>query len=193
MKLIVGLGNPGRVYIDSRHNIGFAVIKALSQFFKAHFIREGDSLSLTARGKIKNQNVVLARPLTFMNASGEAVSALLKKYRVDLGNLLVVCDDLDLEFGRLKLKPAGSSAGHRGLQSVIDSLNCAGFARLRIGIGRPRPDAEASEYVLLPFTKREKEQIKEITEEASYCCRSWVLEGITKTMNIFNLRRKQDE
>lgn len=204
MKLIVGLGNPGRGYIDSRHNIGFSVIKALAKDFKISLKKENASSSLIGKGKIGKHYVILAMPLTFMNLSGIAVRALLKKYRIDLSrpfyseekleskkgrgldNLLVVCDDLDLELGRLKLSPSGSSGGHRGFKSIIDSIGSQGFARLRIGIGRPNQDIDAAEYVLSSFNKKEKEHVKKIIEKATLCCQSWVTKGITKTMNIFN-------
>lgn len=191
MKLIVGLGNPGKAYTDSRHNIGFSAVKALARSYKILLKKERGVFSRCAKAKIENQSVILALPLTFMNLSGPAIGALLKKYRVDLDNLLVVCDDLDLGFGRLKMKHCGSSGGHRGLQSIIDFLNCSKFSRLRIGIGRPYPNnIEASRYVLSPFTKKEKEQIRTIIKEATNCCRTWILEGTTKTMNIFNQPRK---
>jgi PTH1 family peptidyl-tRNA hydrolase len=191
MKLIVGLGNPGRLYIDSRHNIGFSVIKALAKIYKIS-LKKGN-LSLSGKAEIGSQNVILAMPLTFMNLSGTAVAGLLKKYRIDLANLLVVCDDLDLEFGRLKLRPSGSSGGHRGLKSIIDCIGSQGFVRLRIGIGRPFQDIHASDYVLSPFTRKEKEQVRQIIEKAGACCQSWVTKGVTETMNIFNKRRNTDE
>jgi len=188
MKLIVGLGNPGKIYINSRHNIGFSVIRALSQFFKISFKKDGDSFCLSGKAKFKNQNIILAMPLTFMNLSGLGVSALLKKYKVDLDNLLIVCDDLDLGLGRLKIRPYGSSAGHRGLKSIIEYLNSDGFPRLRIGIGRPALKKDAAEYVLSAFIKKEKEQIKEIVARACDCCQVWITKGITESMNIFNQR-----
>ncbi len=193
MKLIVGLGNPGRLYIDSRHNIGFSVIKALAKTYKISLKRESGSSALSGKVKICGQNVILAMPLTFMNLSGIAVAGLLKKYRIDLANLLVVCDDLDLEFGRLKLRPSGSSGGQRGLESIIGSIGSRGFARLRIGISRPFQDRDASEYVLSPFTRKEKEQVRQIIEEAGACCQAWVTKGITETMNISNKRRSANE
>lgn len=190
MKLIVGLGNPGGEYRNSRHNIGSLVIRELAKSDKISFKRESSVFSLCAKGKIEKQNVILASPFTFMNLSGQAVKALLRKYRIILENLLVVCDDLDLEFGRLRLRPFGSAGGHRGLQSIIDVLNCNRFCRLRIGIGRPPPYAEASDYVLAPFTRREKGHIREIIQEAIDCCRLWILKGPTEAMNLFNQRRK---
>jgi len=193
MRLIVGLGNPGRLYTDSRHNIGFSVVKALAKSYKISLKKESGNSSLSAKGKIDGKNVILATPLTFMNLSGIAVRDLFKKYRIDLDNLLVVCDDLDLEFGRLKLRPSGSSGGHRGLKSIIDSLGSQEFPRLRIGIGRSSQEIEASVYVLSPFSRREKGQVKHIIEKAVGCCRSWVVKDITETMNIFNKRSEIDE
>jgi len=193
MKLIVGLGNPGALYAGTRHNIGFSTLKALAKVYKIAFKKDSSTLSLSGRVKIKDQNVILAIPLTFMNLSGIAVGALLKKYKTDLHNLLVVCDDLDLELGRIKIKDSGSAGGHRGLQSIIDSLGSKSFPRLRIGIGRPHQDLDAANYVLSAFTKKEKEQVKEIIDEASQCCRVWVRGGIIKTMNIFNTRSRDNE
>ena len=187
MKLIVGLGNPGRIYVDSKHNIGFAILKALSQLYKITLKKDNSTFSLSGRVKIKDQNVILAMPLTFMNLSGIAVAALVKKYKIDLAELLVVCDDLDLEFGRLKIKDSGSSGGHRGLKSIIRSLGSQGFSRLRIGISRPPyKGIDTSSYVLLSFTKKQKEKIKDTIEKASKCCRVWASDGVTKAMNIFN-------
>lgn len=186
MKLIVGLGNPGKIYSYSRHNIGFSAVKALSKFYKVALKKDKAAFSLSAKCKIKNQNIILATPVTFMNLSGLAVKALLKKYRIDLENLLVVCDDLDLELGRQKIRASGSSGGHQGLKSVIDSLKSDRFSRLRIGIGRPQINTEVKDYVLSPFTQQERGQVKKIIAEASLCCRVWVREGVTKSMNIFN-------
>jgi len=189
VKLIVGLGNPGRNYTESRHNIGFSVVKALSKDYKIP-LKKDNAFSLSGKGKIAPENLVLALPLTFMNLSGMAVSALIKKYKIGLENLLVICDDLDLGFGAIKIRPSGSSAGHRGLGSIVDSLGTQEFARLRIGIGRPlRADADAADFVLSPFTKKEKREIKGVIEEACGCSRSWATKGIIESMNIFNRRK----
>ena len=185
MKLIVGLGNPGNLYVHSRHNVGFLVVKTLAQAHKILLKKEKGILSLSGKGRIEGQNIVLAMPLTFMNLSGVAVAGLLKKYRIEPGNLLVACDDLDLSLGRLKIKSSGSSGGHRGLKSIMESLKGDGFARLRIGIGRP-VRADISAYVLSHFSKKEKVELSEIIERASDCCRVWVAKGINKSMDIFN-------
>jgi len=191
MKLIVGLGNPGRLYADSRHNIGFLLVKALAKTFRVHLRKDTQGFSLSGRGKAEGENLILAMPLTFMNLSGNAVSALIKKYKIDLNNLLVVSDDLDLEFGKFKIKASGSSGGHRGLQSIIDALKENTFCRLRIGVGRPAADTDAAEYVLSAFNKKEKAELKEIIERAENCCRIWVAKGASVCMNNFNRRSKR--
>ena len=191
MKLIVGLGNPGKIYINSRHNIGFSVIKVLARQLSVPFDKDARSLSLVGRDRIRNKNILMAMPLTFMNLSGITVSALVKKYKIDLSDLLVVCDDLDLGLGRLKIRPRGSSGGHRGLQSIIENLKSDQFARLRIGIGRPHPDMETAEFVLSAFTREEKEVLENTLVSACDCCCSWIVEGITKSMNAFNRKNKR--
>ncbi len=190
MRLIVGLGNPGEDYRDTRHNAGFSVVKNLAALYNISFKKEKDSLSLVGSGRISNHEVILAMPLTFMNLSGIAVSSLLRKHRIELKNVLIVCDDLDLELGRIKIRPMGSAGGHNGLKSIIGSLKSNEFARLRIGIGRPdRKNADTSDYVLSAFAKHEKEQYRDMLKKASECCQFWVEEGIVKCMDIFNTRR----
>lgn len=189
MKLIVGLGNPGKAYIKSRHNIGFLVINSLAKLHKISLKKEPDTFSLKGVGRLGNKKAILAMPLTFMNLSGLAVLALLKKYKLGADELLVVCDDLDLEFKRFKIKSQGTSGGHRGLESIINSLGTTQFARLKIGIGRPFDCAvDASEYVLSCFTRIEKESLRQLIEKASSCCESWATKGISFTMNNFNRR-----
>jgi PTH1 family peptidyl-tRNA hydrolase len=191
VKLIVGLGNPGTLYAGSRHNAGYAVVKAIAHSQKILLKRDNGTSSLSARIKERGKTAILALPLTFMNLSGIAVKALLKKYKTDLSDLLVVCDDMDLEFGRMKLRPFGSSAGHRGVESIIDSLASDKFARLRVGIGRPHKNAQPSDYVLTPFSKKEKEEIPGIIKAASDCCLSWIDKGIAETMNVYNKKEQK--
>ncbi len=187
MKLIVGLGNPGISYTRTRHNIGFLVIKSITNRRTTRFRPESGISSLSAKVKVEGQEVLLAMPTTFMNLSGRAVAGLVKKYKIAPGNLLIVCDDLNLEFGRLRLRPGGSSGGHKGLKSIIDSLGRNDFPRLRVGIGRPlAPQADLSEYVLEPFGRRQKEQLSLIFKEASDCCRAWLTGEIENCMNNFN-------
>lgn len=186
MKLIVGLGNPGRDYADSRHNIGFMVVKALAKAHDISFKKVFGIAAFEGRAKIRGQFVLLAMPLSFMNLSGSAVRSLVKRHKINLEDLLVVCDDLDLEFARLKIRPSGSSGGHNGLKSIIDNLEAQDFARLRIGIGRPHTAVDAADFVLAPFAKKEKEEIKETIARAQECCETWVTKGITESMNLFN-------
>lgn len=193
MKLIVGLGNPGNNYIDSRHNIGFSVVKTLAKAYNIAFAKDSGTFSLSGAGKIQGEEVMLAIPFTFMNFSGNAVRVLFKKYNLELSGLLVVCDDVDLEFGRMKIRPNGSSGGHNGLKSVIDSLESQEFSRLRIGIGRPGEGTDTADYVLDRFTKEEKGQLDDLLKRVSDCCETWVTKGITKSMNIFNKRSEGDE
>ena len=184
--MIVGLGNPGLVYAASRHNIGRTVLKSLAGSFKINFKRDSLVSSLVAKDKLLLPDIVLALPQTYMNLSGIAVKALLKKFQVDLKDLLVVCDDLDLELGEMKIRPQGSSGGQRGLKSIIEHLGTQDFGRLRIGIGRPQNSQDAAKYVLAGFLRKEKAAVKQIEEDAVSCCRSWVEKGIVQTMNTYN-------
>lgn len=194
MKLIVGLGNPGLIYANSRHNIGSTVVKFLAGSLKTVLKKDNSVFSLTGKTKYNQHNFILACPQNFMNLSGVAVKALLKKFKIplDAENLLVVCDDLDLELGRIKIRAAGSSGGQRGLKSIIQYLGTQNFSRLRIGIGRPRDPLDAAEYVLSGFLKKEKIAVQDIKEVAASCCLSWVEKGAQKTMNTFNIRSRNE-
>jgi peptidyl-tRNA hydrolase, PTH1 family len=191
MKLIVGLGNPGRVYAGSRHNIGFLVVDALAKDYGIKLKSAFGYRSLIAKVKVEGSDVLLAEPATYMNLSGRAVAALLKKNKIALKDLLVICDDMDLGLGRLKIRASGSSGGHRGLESIIVSLASREFSRLRIGIGRPDDKVEAADYVLLPFSREEKKRVVKIVDKACACARAWVIEGTEKTMNLFNKKEKE--
>ncbi len=184
----MGLGNPGFIYLGSRHNIGFTVLKSLANSLKINFKRDSLVSSLVARDRSIQQEVVLALPQTYMNLSGIAVKALLKKFKVDGKDLLVVCDDLDLELGKIKIRPQGSSGGQRGMESIIEHLGTQDFCRLRIGIGRPKSSTsqDTAKYVLSGFLRKEKAALKQIEAEAINCCMSWLENGIVQTMNMFN-------
>lgn len=187
MKLIVGLGNPGIVYSGSRHNIGYSIIKALARKHRVTFRKETGVSSLSAKCRIQGSEVILALPLTYMNLSGEAVGRLVNKYRIDLQDVLVVCDDLNLEFGRLRIRPSGSSGGHKGIASLIESLKSENFSRVRVGIGRPAgAKNDIAEFVLSSFSRTDKNRLKEIITEAVSCCEMWIIESVEKCMNKFN-------
>jgi PTH1 family peptidyl-tRNA hydrolase len=187
MKLIVGLGNPGRVYQGTRHNIGSSVVKALAKEYNVSLKRGIFSSSLSAKVRIEGQDVILAVPLVFMNLSGIVVSSLIKKHKINLENFIVVFDDLDLELDRLRLRTGGSSGGHKGLNSIISVLGSSKFARLRIGIGRPKDrSTDIVKYVLSPFSQIELRIMRKVTENCCLALKLWVSLGISKTMNIFN-------
>ena len=186
MKLIVGLGNPGLIYAGSRHNIGFLVVKALARSLKVALKRDRSVFSITGKAKWGEQNIILAMPQTFMNLSGAAVKAMLKKFKVPLEDFLVICDDLDLELARIKIRPGGTSGGQRGLQSIIEHIGTQEFNRLRIGIGRPTRSTDSARYVLTGFSRKEKGLIEQAKENSVGCCFSWAEKGISETMNIFN-------
>jgi peptidyl-tRNA hydrolase, PTH1 family len=188
VKLIVGLGNPGFMYVGSRHNIGFSVLKSLASSLKVTLKRDSLVFALVGQAEVVEQKVILALPQTFMNLSGRAVSALLKKFKVSPEDLLVVCDDLDLELGKIKIRPSGSSGGQRGLDSIIEHLGTRNFSRLRIGIGRPRVGVDAARYVLTGFLRKEQGKVQEAKVDALNCCLSWVEKGAVETMNMFNTK-----
>ena len=193
MKLIVGLGNPGRLYSNSRHNIGFMAVRALASRNKVTLKKGLFGSSLTARFHLGKDTVILAQPLTFMNLSGSGIKPLLKKYKVSPDNLLIICDDIDLDFGVLRLRPEGSSGGHNGLESIIRTIATKEFCRLRIGVGRPNEKLDAADYVLAPFKRNELNEIESIIERAVSCAESWIAQGTSETMNTYNKRSKGNE
>lgn len=192
MKLIVGLGNPGREYEFTRHNIGFLVVRSLAKSAGALLKHDRATFALSCRARIAGEPVVLAEPLTYMNLSGLAVKALLRKYDAGLSDLLIVCDDLNLGWGRMKIRAEGSSGGHKGLASIIEQLNSDALTRLRVGIGALPAYMDAADYVLAEFTRQEIIEAREIIGEAVNCCESWVKEGINECMNRFNKRSKNE-
>ncbi|MBF8437255.1 aminoacyl-tRNA hydrolase [Halanaerobiaceae bacterium Z-7014] len=184
MKLIVGLGNPGSKYKGTRHNIGFNIIKKLADMHDFFSTQRCDSI--IGEGKIRGQEVVLAQPLTYMNRSGKAVNCLVRKYNLDLKDLLIVYDDLNLDVGRIRLKTSGSSGGHNGLKSIINHLSSNQFPRLKIGIGRPEPGFNIAEYVLDRFKPEEREVIEEAIEVAVKAVMIYIESGPEAAMNKFN-------
>jgi peptidyl-tRNA hydrolase, PTH1 family len=186
MKLIVGLGNPGERYRSTRHNIGAAVVREFCADNSIVLKKALFASSSSAKARIDSTEVIIAVPLAYMNCSGPAVAALVRRNRIEPGNLLVVHDDLDIEFGRIKVREGGSAGGHNGLKSVISSVGFDGFCRLRIGIGRPRPEVDPAEFVLLPFTGAERKEMADTVASACAAVKMWAAEGISKTMNMFN-------
>lgn len=182
--LIVGLGNPGPQYLLTRHNIGFLIVDALAE---AHGLKWTPwPLAEVAEGEIGTQEVVLGKPLTFMNRSGEAVKGLINRYGISPERLLVVHDDIDLPFGRLRLKRRGGHGGHHGVESVMGAVGHGDFPRLKVGIGRPLHKEEVVDYVLSPFTEQERDLLPEIVERALSALETVLSEGLEEAMNRFN-------
>lgn len=184
-KLIIGLGNPGNKFEDTRHNVGFKVIDKLAELLNID-LRRTTHLSLFGPGKVEGEKVFLSKPLTYMNKSGHAVSSFLRYYRIPLDNLLVIYDDADLEVGRLRFRSRGGAGGHRGMESIIACLGKEDFPRLRLGIKGKGRDSRLAEYVLKKFNKEEKALIDEVVIEAAEAVRLFIKEGITKAMNKYN-------
>lgn len=183
-KLIVGLGNPGREYENTRHNIGFLALERIAAKTGSAFRKK----NATSRYAEEKSGVVLAAPTTFMNSSGAAVRELVSLFSITpQTDLLVILDDADLPFGRLRFRKKGTSGGHRGLESVIQEIGTEDFSRLRIGVGRPADKAsELKEFVLDPFSGEEKDVLPEILERAAEASLMWRDQGAEPVMNRFN-------
>ena len=184
MKLVVGLGNPDPEYAGNRHNVGYQCVERLSHIHGLQF-RSSRCKALVASGRIGRARVTLAKPLVFMNESGQAISALLHWYKIARSDLLVICDDLDLPLGRIRLRSRGGSGGHKGVQSIIDALRTEEFARLRVGIGRPAY-GEPVEYVLSDFRSEERVVIEATCDRVAAAVERFLTRGIEVTMNEFN-------
>jgi PTH1 family peptidyl-tRNA hydrolase len=192
MKLIVGLGNPGKNYAHNRHNVGFRCINYLARLH-AITMKRHQCRSQIGIGRVANTEVLLAKPKTFVNLSGEAVRQLMRKYGIPVRDLLVIYDDLDLPAGKIRLRQNGRSGGHKGIKSIILALGSQDFYRIRIGIGRPGQeqgpiptDDSIIRHVLSDFTPEEEKVIKLAIEKATEAAQYIIAEGITAAMNKFN-------
>jgi PTH1 family peptidyl-tRNA hydrolase len=190
--LVVGLGNPGPKYAQDRHNVGFQVVDALARAHDLAFSREKLARVQTAQGRIGGRSVLLAKPQTFMNRSGQAVARLARWFKIPPQQMLVVYDELDLPLGRLRLRAEGSSGGHNGMRSIIQALGSQDFPRLRFGIGRPPGQMDPADYVLHPFSKEEKEVVAVVLDQAVVAVETWLQEGIVVAMDRFNRPLVQD-
>ena len=183
--LIVGLGNPGRGYRHNRHNVGFMVVELLAKELGLQFTRR-QSKAQVASGRLGGRKLILAKPQTFMNLAGESVASLARFHRVALTDLIVVCDELDLPLGTIRLRPVGGSAGHNGLRSIFEHLGSQDFPRLRIGIGRPPGRMDPADYVLQDFGDAEREILSEALDRAAHSVRAFAVEGIEAAMTRYN-------
>ncbi len=168
IKLVVGLGNPGREYERTRHNVGFMVIDEILRRLKIRDYRE-EALSHVYRTRMAGREIIFAKPQTYMNNSGLAIINLFDEYKVEPEEMLVVYDDIDLPLGMTRLRLTGSSGGHRGVESIIRNIKTERFPRLKVGIGRPKRKEDVSHYVLSPFSKEEEEIIKIAIRKAAEC------------------------
>ena len=186
MKLVVGLGNPGPAYARTRHNLGFMVIEALAKHFGAKFKDGRKSGALKIKLRHEGNDFILCMPLSYMNLSGGPASKLMRENKLTPRDLLVICDDVNLGLGRIKIKAGGSAGGHNGLNSIISALASEDFARLRVGICAPRGQKDLSGYVLSRFSKAEEAAAVEAIERAKDAVLCWLENGTEITMNRFN-------
>jgi PTH1 family peptidyl-tRNA hydrolase len=186
LKLVVGLGNPGRQYEQTRHNVGWMVLDRIAD--RAGWGGRGKErdAAVVVRGHYKDTDLVLAKPTTFMNLSGLAVRKLLAREHVPLGDLLVVYDDFDLPFGKLRMREAGSAGTHNGLRSIVAEMETQKFARLRVGIGEPSPDRDPKDHVLSRFGDAEKKDLNAILDAAADAVEDWALVGPGRAANRWN-------
>lgn len=193
MKLIIGLGNPGRAFAHNRHNMGFNCLRHLAKKQGIRFTRK-QCLTRIGPGEIAGYQVVLARPQTYMNLSGHSVSRLAKKFHIALDDIIVIHDDLDLPLGKVRLRRGGGSGGQKGVDSIINELGSQDFIRVRVGIGRPavvEGSAETTEvdivaYVLSDFTSEEKKTVTQVIPKVSEAILCLLAEGLAAAMNKYN-------
>jgi PTH1 family peptidyl-tRNA hydrolase len=188
VKVIVGLGNPGIRYQMSRHNIGFQVVDRLAQINHI-LISTGRLKSLYGKGQIDTQKVALVKPMTFMNLSGEAVKKSVNFFHVGMEDLVVIHDDLDLSFGRVRFKQRGGDGGHQGVRSITESMGGNNFLRLKVGIGRPPKEMDPAEYVLSDFDQTEQPCLDEIVSLAAEALTVLLSEGLQTAMNRYQKKR----
>jgi PTH1 family peptidyl-tRNA hydrolase len=183
--LIAGLGNPGREYREDRHNIGFMLVDRLAGKLNVRFARL-QSKALVASANYAENKIILAKPQTFMNLSGQSVQGLIRFYKLPLTNLLIAHDDLDLPPGTIRIRPDGGSAGQKGMVSIIERLGTDEFPRLRLGIGRPPGQMQAPDYVLQNFSHSEMTLISETLNRAVEAALEFVVKGLDAAMNKYN-------
>jgi PTH1 family peptidyl-tRNA hydrolase len=183
--LLVGLGNPGREYRETRHNIGFMLLDRLASKLKVRFSRL-QSKALIASATYEERRIILAKPQTFMNLSGQSVQGLSHFYKLPLTNILIAHDDLDLPPGTIRIRPDGGSAGQKGMNSILERLGTDEFPRLRLGVGRPPGQMQAPDYVLQDFSRDELSIVNETLDRAVEAAITFVLNGLEVSMNKYN-------
>lgn len=188
MKIIVGLGNPGDEYVNTRHNVGFMTVDALARHYGVvNWKNKFDAL--IAEIKLDGETILLVKPQTFMNLSGSTVGQIFRWYKATLDDVIAIYDDMDLPVGKIRLRKRGSSGGHRGVESLLVHLGKEEFARVRIGIGRPQAGWTVNAHVLANFTKEEQEPIAKVIIDLVPAIEAIVKDGIDKAMNKFNPKK----
>jgi PTH1 family peptidyl-tRNA hydrolase len=191
MKLIVGLGNPGKTYAHNRHNVGFQCLYYLARLHSIRFDRR-QCRAKVGIGEVSGEKLLLAKPGTFVNLSGKSVAGLVQKHKIPLSDLLVIYDDLDLPLGKIRLRQGGSSGGHKGMNSIISALGSEDFPRIRVGIGRPQAEKQSMSedaivnYVLSDFSPEEEPAIKSVITTVSEAIDCFLTQGIEAAMSKFN-------
>lgn len=183
--LVVGLGNPGREYRNTRHNMGFLALDHLAAHWSITTLKvQGKAIIST--GQYAGNKVILAKPQTYMNLSGQAVSALMNFYKVPLEHLLVIHDDVDIPFGTIRIRPGGGFGGQKGVGSIIEKLGTQEFARMRLGVGRPPGQMDTANYVLQSFSKEDEEFLQSVFAKSDEAVETFISEGLNTAMNRFN-------
>jgi PTH1 family peptidyl-tRNA hydrolase len=185
MKLVAGLGNPGRQYIGTRHNVGFEVIDELAKRHRVPF-EAAPADAMIGKWRRDGDVVLLAKPLTFMNLSGVAVGELMRYFKIGVADFLVVCDDVNLPLGRLRVRGSGTEGGHNGLRSLAQHLGTIEYSRLRIGVGRGDTRRDLADHVLAGFLPEEQPGVNDAITRAAEAVECWISDGLAKTMNVFN-------
>lgn len=185
MKVMIGLGNPGKKYEETRHNAGFMAIDTISEKWGIP-VTQNKFRALVGEGRLEGEKVLLVKPQTYMNLSGESVAEILHFYKLIPDELVVIFDDLDLPTGQLRLREKGSAGGHNGIKSMIQHLGTQEFKRIKVGIGRPEPGRSVSDYVLQTFPAAERKAIDEAVSLAAEAAAMWVKEPFLKVMNHYN-------
>ena len=192
MYIIIGLGNPGRKYIGTRHNIGFDAVTRISDDFNIS-LNTHKHKGICGTGFIGGEKVILAQPQTYMNLSGESVRALVDFYKVSPQDIIVIYDDVNLDVGQLRIRKSGSAGGHNGIKSIIQHLGTQDFPRIRIGVGKKPSEWDLVDYVLSKFSDGENKILRDSLKDTSDAAKTLVGEGITEAMNIYNRRKDVGE
>ncbi len=192
MYIIAGLGNPTKEYDKTRHNAGFGVVDELAERYNID-IGERKHRALCGKGVIEGHKVLLVKPQTFMNLSGESVRAVVDYYKIRPEELIVIYDDISLAPGQLRIRRKGSAGGHNGIKNIIAHLGTQEFSRIKVGVGEKPPRMDLKDYVLSRFSKGEQEQMDQAFKEAAQAAVMMMTEGVDKAMNHFNMKKKVEE